>query len=327
MIEQITKKSITKYFCMFGAVASAIYFWLVVFNLVNTTESESWLSSVIIFGAVFIFWSLAILLESKQWKFFLFELVLIFTGIIFSHNIFFILTAFLATGILYLGTIWVHDSMKARVKLNIWMSLRLGRRLFAAAITIVIVGGFLMPVVLSGEKKVLPLINITDKQTKLVSRVMSIFDSNLEQGGLAEMTVDEYILKEQKGFRKGHKNIFNKDNTVITFTEAEKQAIIINGRASISKLATRNVGGNEKIMSIFTEMINNKINNYFNTEVSQASGFAPLFFSALSFFAVFSIGSFVTSLLTFLVAALFRLLILTKLIKLGKKEVQVEIIE
>ena len=320
------RKEIAKYFFMFGAVASSICFWQVVFKLVNTSETESWLSSVVIFGVMFIFWALAIILEDRRSNFFLFGVVLIFTGIIFSQNIFFILTALLSVGVLYLGTIWVHDSMKARVKLNIWMSLRLGRRLFVAAITIVIIGGFLMPVVLSGEKKVLPLINITDKQTRVVSKIMSIFDSNLEEGGLSNMTVDEYVLKEQKGFRGGHKNISNNDNTVITFTEAEKQAIIINGRASISKLVTRNVSGNEKIMSIFTEMINSKINNYFNTEVSQASGFAPLFFSTLSFFAVFSVGSFITSLLTFIVAILFRLLVLTKLIKLGKKKVEVEVI-
>jgi len=325
MINQITKKKIVKYFFIIGAVISSIYFWRTIFKLISATEVECWISAMAIFSIFFIFWSLGTLLEDKRWNFFLFEGVLIFTGIIFSQDQFFILTAFLAWGILYLGTIWVHDSMKARVRLNIWMSLRLGRRLFVAAITIVIVGGFLMPVVLSGEKKVLPLINITDNQARLVSKMMSIFDSNIDENGLASMTVDEYILKEQKGFRSERKNILN-NNSTTAFTEIEKRAIIANGRASISKLVARSVQGDEKIMSIFTEMINNKINNYFNTEVSQASGFAPLFFSILSFFAIFSVGSFITSLLTFVVAVLFRLLVLTRLIEIGKKKVEVEVI-
>ncbi len=321
MTEQITKKNITKYFFMFGAIGSAVYFWLIISKLVNTSESENWLSPIIIFGAVFILWSLAILLEDKRWKFFLFGFLLIFTGLIFSQNIFLITVSILATGILYVGTVWVHDSMKARVKLNIWMSLRLGRRLFVAAVALVVIGGFLMPIVLSGEKRSLPLVNITEKQIKLIGKVVSIFDSNLEEKGLSEMTVDEYILKEQAGSRRQQKNISKEASGI------EKQAILIGGRESVSRLVARNISGDEKIMTIFAEITNNKINNYFNTEVSQASGFAPLFFSVLSFFAVFSIGSFLTSLLTFLVAAIFKLLVLTKLVKLSKKNVQVEVIE
>jgi hypothetical protein len=327
MIERITKKSITKYFFMFGTVIGAIYFWLIISRLVNTSESENWLSPIVVFGAVFIFWSLAILLENKRWKFFLLGLILIFTGLIFAQNIFIVVTSFLATGILYIGTVWVHDSMKSRVKLNIWMSLRLGRRLFVAAIALVVIGGFLMPVVLSGEKRALPLVNITEKQIKLVGKVVSLFDSNLEEGGLSEMTVDEYILKEQENLGGQRKNILGSKNVPREFTGLEKQVIITGGRESISRLVVRNVSGDEKIMNIFAEIINNKINNYFNTEVSQASGFAPLFFSALSFFAIFSIGSFITSLLTFLVAALFKLLVLTKLVELGKKKVEVEVIQ
>ena len=328
MIKQITKKNITKRFFMFGAVANAVYFWLIISKLVNTSESENWLAPIIVFGMVFIFWSLAILLEDKKWKFFLFGLLLIFTGLIFSQNIFFIVVAILSIGILYVGTVWVHDSMRARVKLNIWMSLRLGRRLFVAAISLVIIIGFLMPVVLSGEKRALPLVNITENQINLVGKVISTFDSNLKDSGLAEMTVDEYILKEQKGFGNNHSNIFEKKGAPAKGLMAiEKKAIIMAGRESISRLVMHNVNGNEKIMNIFAEIINSKINNYFNTETNQASGFAPLLFSALSFFAVFSIGSFITSLLTFVVAILFKLLVLTKLVELGKKKVEVEVIE
>jgi hypothetical protein len=327
MSRQLAKRTGTKYFFMFGAVISAIYFWLIIFRLVSTSKSENWLAPVIVFGVVFIFWALAILLENKRWKFLLFEVILIFTGLIFLQSIFFITVSILAVGILYLGTIWVHDSMEARVKLNIWMSLRLGRRLFVTAIALVVVGGFLMPVVLSGEKRSLPLVNITKKQVNLVGKVVSLFDSNLDENGLAEMTIDEYILSERKGASQQHKNIFRKKSVPRKFVEMEKKNALTEGRESISRLVARNVSGDEKIMNIFAEMINNKINNYFNTEVSQASGFAPLFFSALSFFAVFSIGSFLTSVLTFLVAGLFKLLVLTKLVKLGTKDVQVEVIE
>ena len=94
------KKETTKYFFMFGAITSAVYFWLVISRLVNTTESENWVLPIIIFGVIFIFWSLAILLENTRWRFLLFEGVLIFVGIIFTQNIFFILTALLAIGVL-----------------------------------------------------------------------------------------------------------------------------------------------------------------------------------------------------------------------------------
>ncbi len=326
MIKQITKKNITKYFFMFGAIVSAVYFWGIVFGLVSTTKSENWLAPVVIFGVMFIFWSLAIILGERKLEFFLFGVGLIFVGLIFSQDIFFIVVAILAVIILFVGTVWVHDSMKARVKLNIWMSLRLGRRLFVAAISLVVIGGFLMPVVLSGEKKTLPLVNITEKQIKLVGKAVSLFDSNLEEGGLSEMTVDEYIMKEQEGISDQHKNILGSKSISKEFTGIEKQIILTGGRESVSRLVARDVRGDEKIMNIFAEIINNKINNYFNTEVSQASGFAPLFFSVLSFFAVFSVGSFVTSLLTFLVAIIFKLLVWIKLIELGKKNVEVEVI-
>ena len=322
----MTKKEITKYFFMLGTIISSIYFWLIVFKFTNTTTTESWFLPLAVFGSMFVFWAVAIFLESEKWKLFLFGAVLVLTGGIFVQNIFFVGSAILAIGILYLGTIWVHESMEARIKLNIWMSLRLGRRLFVVAITLIIIGGFLMPVVLSGEKRSLPLITITEKQAKMAGKVMSIFDANLDNEGLAKMTVDEYILKEQEGFEKKKRGVLNRKMKGNVFVGQKREDIIIGGRAGISKLVSRNVSGDEKIINIFAEMINNKINDYFNTEASQASKFAPLFFAILSFFAVFSIGSFATSFLTFLVAGIFRILIWTKLIEIGTKKIEVEII-
>jgi hypothetical protein len=207
------------------------------------------------------------------------------------------------------------------------MSLRLGRRLFVAAITLVVIGGFLMPVLLSGEKRALPLISIGEKQIGMIGKVIAIFDPNLDAKKSVKMTVDEYILKQQANSMDSNESGLRGKAIPEGFATIERRTILVAGRTSISKLVERDVGGDEKIMSIFVEVINGKINNYFNTEVSQASGFAPLLFSALSFFAIFSIGSFITSLLTFLVAVIFKLLLLTKLVNLGTKEVQVEVIE
>ena len=321
------KKNITKYLFMLGAILTSIYFWFIISNLVNTTEAENWLLPVLIFGVMFVFWSLAVLLENKKWKFLLFGAMLILGGGIFTQNILYFIASIVAIGILYLGTIWIHESMDTRIKLSIWMSLRLGRRLFVAAMTLVVVGGFLVPILLSGKERTLPLINIGEEQIGLIGKIVSIFDPNLNAQESVEMTVDEYILKQQ-----GQANDSDNDNNLSYknnsngFVDIERRAILTAGRTSVSRLAERDVAGEEKIMGIFAEVINNKINNYFNTDMSQSSGFAPLLFSALSFFAVFSIGSFVTSFLTFLVSGIFKVLLLTKLVKLGTKEVQVEII-
>ena len=316
------KKQIVKYFFMFVAVLSTAYFWFMVFRIVNSTNTENWFLPIIVFSVMFTSWALAILLENNHWHFFIFELILIFSGFIFGQTLFMIGSSFIAMIVLYLGTVWVHESMEARIKLNIWMSLRLGRRLFVTAISIIIIGGFLIPVVLSGREKVLPLINITDNQTRVITKVMSIFDSNLKNNNLTQMTVDEYIAKEE-----GNRINNNTGGGVSHLLDTKNNAILIAGRKSISKMVSRDVKGDEKMINIFTEIINNKINDYFNTEISQASDFAPLFFSGLSFFAVFSVGSFVTSFLTFLVTIIFKVLLLTKLVKVGTKEVQVEVIE
>lgn len=310
---------------MFGAILSSIYFWFIISNLVNTTEAENWLLPVLIFGVMFVFWSLAVLLENKKWKFLLFGTILILGGVIFTQNILYFIASIVATGILYLGTVWIHESMDARIKLSIWMNLRLGRRLFVAAMTLVVVGGFLVPILLSGKERTLPLINIGEGQIGLIGKVISILDPNLSAQESTDMTVDEYILKQQGQANDNDNNLSHKNSTN-GFVDIERRVILTAGRTSISKLVERDVSGGEKIMVIFAEVINNKVNNYFNTDMSQASGFAPLLFSALSFFAIFSIGSFVTSFLTFLVAIIFKILLLTKLVKIGTKEVQVEII-
>jgi hypothetical protein len=321
----LNKKEVIKIFFMMVAMSSIIYFWLIVSNLVSTSVAESWLKPIIFFGVAFIFWSLAIFLEAKKSKLFLFSLVLIFSGIIFEQNIFFILSAFFAVAILYLGSIWVQESMASRIKLNIWMSLRLGRRLFVMAIAIVAIGGFLMPTLLSGRERTLPLIKITNQQSKLVGRAMSIFDPTVNQNNITEITVDEYILKQQGRVKNNRSLVEN--NSSSGFMMAERRAILIAGRESISRLVERDVLGGEKIIGIFAEVINNKINDYFNTGVSQASGLAPLLFALLSFLTIFSVGSFLTSFLTFVIIAIFKLLLLTKLVKIGTKEVEVEVIE
>lgn len=305
---------------MLGAAVSTVCFWQIILSLVDTIDAENWLLPVVIFSIMFIFWSLAIILEDRKTNLFIFGSTLILLGGFFAQNIFFAGISFFAIGILYLGTVWIHQSMDSRIKLNIWLSLRLGRKLFVMAFSLVVIVGFLMPILLSGEKRILPVINVGEKHISLVGRMVAAIDSNFNFEELSTMTIDEYILKEQG--RSIGTEIKNQKNLI----NSEIEIILLSGRADIAHLANRKVHGQEKIMDIFIEIINNKINSYFNTEISQSSDFAPFLFSAFSFFAVFSVGSFVTMFLTFFVAVIFKILLLTNLVQISKKNVQVEVI-
>ncbi len=319
------KNKIIKHFFLAGMVLSAWFLWWSIGSLIKTSITENWFYPIIFFSLFFVTLSLATILTENKRKLFLFGGLAILGGVFFADNkITYLLVAMIAMTLLFLGMQIVRKEMAERIKINIWSNLRFGRKLFVLAVTVIIAIGFLSTPLLSGDKKSLPKIGISEKQVRLISKVMTTFNSDIKGEELEEMTIDEYILKIQ--IKNGDSSLLEK---TLALDPSYKVAILTAGRESVGKLAGRTVDGEEKILSIFSEIINNKINDYFNVNVEYGDytiALAPWLFIALAFLTIFSIGMFISPLLILIVRIMLALLVAVGILKIEKKETKMEII-
>lgn len=323
----INKKDSVKYIFAGLAVASSLFLWIIIDGLVNTATSENWVLPAALFSAVFTLWATVVMLEESKIKLAVFSGVLCGVGLLLAQDTLLILSVVTGTVVMFFGAMAIRDSMFNRIKISIWTSLRLGRRFFVMAIVVVIVGGFLMPVLLSGKGRSLPILNIEDGKFRIFSKTLALVDPSIEFEELDNLTVDEYVLRQQLlAMKKAQQDGGLLEGTEIVLSEKEKDWLITSGRASVTSLVERRVSGDELIVSVFVEIVNNKINGYFNTGNGVSSEFAPWVFAGLAFFAILSVGSLLSLISVIVVIGIFKILLLTKVLKIDTKSVEVELI-
>ena len=189
----------------------------------------------------------------------------------------------------------------------------MGHRLFSLALTLVILGYVLLPSLLSGRQVVIPPIEISEKHLIPAERLISAIDPHFDFQQFTSATVADYILQQAK--------ISRTDNPYL------RREAITSGEKELSTLAGRKVRASEKINSVLLEIINKKINSYFHfdnhRELNQLGFWLVLL---ITFIAIYSLASFITSILILVFEIILRLLIAGKFLKVSHRDVQKEII-
>ena len=331
------KKIIFKYLELAIIVSSAISVWWLAYKLYSVSYLNNWGWIILFISIFFVAWSLgAIIIRDK--KIFLGTTFLaLFSQIIFvrSWGLFFVIL--FSFFVLWFTRRVIRKEIKSRLKINIWMSLKVGGRFFVLVIALMLAGQYYFfenPQIESGN---LPKFKVNNDRDGFIVKIITLTDINLlnKNGDLA--TVDEFVFEKFK-----EKDIYLKNIGEISggedqnFLRAEdlsdyqKDIILAGGKEDISKMAEREVDGEEKMVDVFLEILNKKIDDFLNLNVGYVDQDMPvmhLVFSLVIFLAISGTGMIINFILILLVAIIFRFLVWINLLSVDKKAVNMEIIK
>jgi len=315
------KKIIFKYLGLASIVISALAIWFLANRLFSVSYLNNWGWIIFFIAIFFITWSLgAIIIRDK--RIFLGATFLgLATQLIFVWHwglLLIVIVSFLA---LWLGRKVIRNEMRNRIKIDIWNYLRVSRRLFIFAIALMLAGQYYFFTNPQIESNNLPKFSVNARQDGLLINVMSIVDPDLFNQNGELSTVDEFVFQK---FKKD--NLYNVDK----IDDFQKENILNEGRSSVSKMTERTVGGEEKMMNVFVEILNKKVDDFLSLNTGYLDQDMPvmhLVFTLIIFLTVSTTGMILSLFLILLVGIIFKLLVLVGLLSIDKKAVNMEIVQ
>lgn len=328
------KKNIFKYLELALIFLSAFSIWWLADKLFSVSYLNNWGWIIFFVSIFFVAWFLGALVIRDRRFFLLVTLASLLLQLFFTRNIFSLIIVFFSFLALYWARKMVREELRIRRRIKIWDSLRVGRHFFIFAVALMLSGQYYFfsnPQIESGN---LPKLGAGSNQDGLMVKIITLADTDLvrQDGGFA--TVDEFVFEKFRGsdmrldgkMEDGteYKALKNRE-----LSQIEKDNIIEKGRSDISKMAEREVLGDEQMIFVFVEILNKKLDDFMNINVGYLDQEMPvmhLVFSVILFLAIYGTGTIVSWFLVFFVAVIFRFLVITGLLSIEKKAVNMEII-
>lgn len=351
----MNKRKILSYVPNFLMLVFAFLAWQSVQSAVIIPDSSTWAVPMMLFSAYIILIYLSVLLSQNN---LLLKLVLLGSlspSLFFAFDWLQFVAILLSGAFLLLASRRVREDMDFNLKISIWKSLRAGKSYLLISIAFLIsMQYFLTLNNFDGEKKV-PRFDASFITKKIAIPFLSSVNPQFEVLKDQELTVDQFILQSQKDFvQNGELSPENeqlldaqlpanltlaqkealKKQAIENFLGAEAQMsqknqdlILQNGRKQFADLAGIPIVGNEKISEIFSGLVSNKINSYFNTDAtgSEKSSIFSIILAAVLFLTIYPIGSIISIawflIIKFIMFVLFKAKMLSVKIETVSKEV------
>jgi hypothetical protein len=287
------------------------------------------------------------------------ELVVIASFIMslfFAFNVWHVLIIF-ACCLIMLSSIYdIKKDLEMNVKFSLWKSLYMGKGKIIFAVVLVIASQYYGIVSRTNGPKNIPKFDTTSVTQKAIGPILSMMDPNFKSLKTEDITVDEYILQLQKGYQSDagsgkvmddiidsqipsnvtieQRNVLkqNSKNQIAgiqsTIDEKNKQLILNEGRRQFSQLLGKNISGNEKIGDVFSGIVNQKINDFFEPGgVGQQLPYSLSFiFSIVLFLTVWSLSLFLFQFWVLFTMLIFKIFKKTGLIEIKMITVEREVL-
>ncbi|MDD5397152.1 MAG: hypothetical protein PHW24_03785 [Candidatus Moranbacteria bacterium] len=239
---------------------------------------------------------------------------------------------------MFLASRRVREDMDFNLKVSIWKSLLAGKSFLLISLTIVIaMQYFIVLDNFDGEKKV-PNFDMSFITKKIAIPFISTINPQFKSLQDETLTVDQFIMQTQSDalqnvgmsaesqqlldskipanldqFQKDalkKQAMANYDGVQRKLLQKNQELILTSGRKQLSDLAGTPVYGDEKISDVFTGLIGNKINSYFNPKVSEGpkNSTFSLILAIVLFLIIYPLGS-ILSIAWFLLTKLIVLLL------------------
>jgi hypothetical protein len=311
------KKTILKFSLFILTLFFAFFFWRSVDHAINVAGASDWIVPSIWFTFYFVFLALSIVLMREAYLAETAILLSLLLSIIFVLSWWHLIIIILAFLLLSIALVRIRKDLRLNIKINFWKTVRTGSTLIIFSLSLVIASQYYFEIKNSGRENLMPKFSMGGFSEDLTSKILGYVYPNLASLDGENLTVDQMILKA------GDDQVGRED--VAQMTTEQKKIVLDEGRKQISQIVGENVTGDENVASLFSEAINNKINNFITPKlVNDDMPILPVIMTFVLFLTVVSLGSFFSPLLILIADVIFIILVKTKVVTVNKVMKEVE---
>jgi len=354
------RKNILNFILALATLSFSFLGWFSVYRAINVEGSSIWLTPILCFSFFYIFLCLNFVLMRKRYQ----AIFLSGTSLVLS----FFFSFHLWHGAIFLGAFFlsflayekIRKNLEINTKIEIYKSVSFGKFFLVLAISLLISSQFYFAVRESRIDSV-PEIKLDKFFGFLIPKVLNFSSTQLEKMENEESTVDQFIIAQSSGTQINflqndsvEKEIEEKiavefgenistsqkealknqmlekiQKNEISFSNQSQKIALENGRKKLSDLLEREVKGDEKTSFVFSEIINKKINENFQSNISKEKGNStwPIVLTFILFLTIWPLGSLLADGLAFGTGFIFWLTLKFKLVKIVKVMVEAQRIE
>lgn len=333
-------KKIIQYVLPALAITISFFAFWSVERAVRVPEASDWLAPIVWFSLLFMILCLNIVLMKNKMHIYATLFLALLPSLIFSSNFWQFLVILFGLLLLLAARARIRGDIEYGKKIRLGRSLRFGKSFIFLALALVISSQYYFLVKDEPAQKFIPDFKVDGLTEYLAPKILSAVNPDLSASIDGEMTVDQFIVQMQKsqldqaGYSPEKLSKLPADERAAVQkqinAEIEKNqgALLEEGRKKFADLSGQPVSGSEKVSSIFSEIINSKVNSYFKPGniSTDALPVAPIV-AFILFLTVWSLGSFLGIILVPITAGIFWILVQSKLVLISKVPTEAEVIE
>ncbi|TSC94074.1 MAG: Uncharacterized protein Athens101428_431 [Candidatus Berkelbacteria bacterium Athens1014_28] len=343
-----------------GIMAAEIIFsagaWISLHRAVSNPGVWDWTAPGIFFSLVFVFILISVILLKERWYLAALLFFSLVPSLFFAFNFWHLLALAISFVFLFWASVRVDGEMKTAVKINLWRSVRLGRMMIVFGLALAISSQYYFEIQKNDTQRKIPRINIGSGGGEVVSRMVSFFYPGMDISNNQDLTVDQFILQSQQDsaddgissqievgeiidnqfgdsitIQQRQDMINNYQKQSQAFSENNNELILKEGRKQISSLVGAEVTGDEKVSDIFSQMINKKIEDFINLNISSPENeklsYLPVILAILLFLSILSVGSFVGPIWVLFAQVIFWMMVKFGWVEIKKIATEQEIVD
>jgi hypothetical protein len=335
-------------------LTTALFAWRSAQIAVTVADSSTWLVPMALFSIYLILISLSVVLFRNMLSLELMLLTSLSLSLVFAASVLQLIAVLLGSYLLFLFSRAVRRDMELNIKISPWKSLQSGKTYLLVAFCLLISMQYFITIrSFDGEKKV-PHFDASIITRKIAIPFLSSVNPQFKALKDETLTVDQFILQTQDASQN---NIFsslddetldaqlpanltpaqkelikaqareNFSNTQSQVSQKNQELVLGIGRKQLSDTIGMPVDGSERISDVFTGLINNKINDYFNPKVAggEKNSVFSMILAIVLFLIIYPVGLILLMLVfllaQFVILALFKFNVLTIRTETVSKEV------
>lgn len=315
-------KRILKYCLIFLTVGFSFLAWNAVDRAINVENASLWIGPIIFFSLTFIFLSLTIVLVQGAADIYSTAFLIIFLSVIFTPKILHVALLLLSFGFLSIAVGKIRADLRLNIKVDFYKSIRAGSTFVILAFSLAIASHYFFETKNTRLENIIPKFDMSRAINSIAPKIISTVNPEFKNISQENLTVDQWILKNEGG------EIENAEKISPLLAATSKEIILSEGRSQLENFAGFEITGREKLADVLTRMVSNKINNFIAPDYSDRKiPIFPLIVSSAIFLTMFSLGSFLRPLWTWIADFIFWILKKIKLVKILEKMEKVEVIE
>lgn len=323
------KIKILKYVLIFLTLLTAFLSWQSVDRAINIPEASNWGVPILIFSLLFVLFYLDVILIRR---FFILQIMFL-ASLILSFVFSFSFVHLVILVVAYLLILWslmkIKRDLHLNVKVSLWKSIGAGSLPMLFAVSIMISSQYYSEVKDLSSTRLIPKFNFSEMTGGATSKILSAVNPDFKKLDQEGLTVDQFILETQKDQVSMDVPEGLSGAMAERLAIEEEKILLREGRKKFSEIAGTPLTGQEKISDVFSGIINQRIDQYLGSRMSDSEKGSPLPFilAVALFLTVLPLGSLLSTVWIIVVELIIWIFKKTDLIRIAKVPVEMEVIE